>query len=287
MDRLPTSYNGILSEEKDHPGINYTKILQFGEQLMSTAKQATQSNFVTHDEMERLCQVGDLLQKEVQNVRNELIRRKNLELLLPSPNTQKHLPCSNLLSPSSPPITAPLALSPVGPPENSVTPVTNMSTATNQDYWPNKKIVDPKTRGATAPMYVNLTEQMIIAQASKRKRPVEGALYCHNCKTKDTPEWRRGPSGAKTLCNACGIRWRLSQGETKFKKGCNVIFDANNRQHSVQILSTQPTQLLSPHSPPYPPHAIQQQLLIDLHRRSTNNNNTNSNVPTVIATGVA
>ena len=47
---------------------------------MCTAKQATQSSFVSHDDMERLCQVADLLQKEVQNVRNELIRRKNLEV---------------------------------------------------------------------------------------------------------------------------------------------------------------------------------------------------------------
>jgi hypothetical protein len=25
--------------------------------------------------------------------------------------------------------------------------------------------------------------------------------------TLDSPEWRKGPSGPKTLCNACGLRW--------------------------------------------------------------------------------
>lgn len=29
---------------------------------------------------------------------------------------------------------------------------------------------------------------------------------CHSCNTTETPEWRRGPDGARTLCNACGLR---------------------------------------------------------------------------------
>ena len=32
---------------------------------------------------------------------------------------------------------------------------------------------------------------------------------CHSCSRSETPEWRRGPDGARTLCNACGLR-RLS-----------------------------------------------------------------------------
>jgi hypothetical protein len=30
---------------------------------------------------------------------------------------------------------------------------------------------------------------------------------CHSCKRIDTPEWRRGPEGARTLCNACGLHY--------------------------------------------------------------------------------
>ncbi|KAH7118271.1 hypothetical protein B0J13DRAFT_513854 [Dactylonectria estremocensis] len=30
---------------------------------------------------------------------------------------------------------------------------------------------------------------------------------CHRCNRIDTPEWRRGPNGARTLCNACGLRY--------------------------------------------------------------------------------
>jgi len=30
---------------------------------------------------------------------------------------------------------------------------------------------------------------------------------CVTCGRTDSPEWRKGPSGPKTLCNACGLRW--------------------------------------------------------------------------------
>ncbi|XP_010493945.1 PREDICTED: GATA transcription factor 23-like [Camelina sativa] len=31
---------------------------------------------------------------------------------------------------------------------------------------------------------------------------------CSDCKTTKTPMWRGGPTGPKSLCNACGIRFR-------------------------------------------------------------------------------
>lgn len=30
-------------------------------------------------------------------------------------------------------------------------------------------------------------------------------ILCQHCGSKDTPEWRRGPMGSRTLCNACGL----------------------------------------------------------------------------------
>ncbi|GAA6009927.1 hypothetical protein JCM10207_002160 [Rhodosporidiobolus poonsookiae] len=34
---------------------------------------------------------------------------------------------------------------------------------------------------------------------------------CQNCGRTDSPEWRSGPNGHKTLCNACGLRWAKAQ----------------------------------------------------------------------------
>ncbi|KAI0698374.1 hypothetical protein BC835DRAFT_1269062, partial [Cytidiella melzeri] len=35
--------------------------------------------------------------------------------------------------------------------------------------------------------------------------PVEGGQTCLGCGATSTPEWRRGPMGPRTLCNACGL----------------------------------------------------------------------------------
>ena len=39
---------------------------------------------------------------------------------------------------------------------------------------------------------------------SKQRAAAPGR--CHSCNRAETPEWRRGPDGARTLCNACGLR---------------------------------------------------------------------------------
>ncbi len=41
----------------------------------------------------------------------------------------------------------------------------------------------------------------------KKKLKVADEFVCTDCGTLDSPEWRKGPSGPKTLCNACGLRW--------------------------------------------------------------------------------
>ncbi len=41
----------------------------------------------------------------------------------------------------------------------------------------------------------------------KKKLKMADEYVCTDCGTLDSPEWRKGPSGPKTLCNACGLRW--------------------------------------------------------------------------------
>ncbi|KAL0251994.1 hypothetical protein GEMRC1_001206 [Eukaryota sp. GEM-RC1] len=51
---------------------------------------------------------------------------------------------------------------------------------------------------------------------SKKPRRAMESHYCHKCGTMDTPEWRKGPDGPKTLCNACGLAWSKSLRRTKY-----------------------------------------------------------------------
>ncbi|KAK3115678.1 white collar 2 type of transcription factor [Teratosphaeriaceae sp. CCFEE 6253] len=41
----------------------------------------------------------------------------------------------------------------------------------------------------------------------KKKLKAADEYVCADCGTLDSPEWRKGPRGPKTLCNACGLRW--------------------------------------------------------------------------------
>lgn len=54
-------------------------------------------------------------------------------------------------------------------------------------------------------MVVN--EEIISNTASDRHKS------CVDCMTTKTPLWRSGPSGPKSLCNACGIRYRKKRAE--------------------------------------------------------------------------
>lgn len=41
----------------------------------------------------------------------------------------------------------------------------------------------------------------------KKKMKVADEYVCTDCGTLDSPEWRKGPKGPKTLCNACGCEY--------------------------------------------------------------------------------
>ncbi|KAI9886954.1 MAG: hypothetical protein M1823_001246 [Watsoniomyces obsoletus] len=45
------------------------------------------------------------------------------------------------------------------------------------------------------------------ADARKRRGRAAPPGRCHSCNRAETPEWRRGPDGARTLCNACGLHY--------------------------------------------------------------------------------
>ncbi|KAI1395128.1 hypothetical protein F4819DRAFT_501273 [Hypoxylon fuscum] len=44
-------------------------------------------------------------------------------------------------------------------------------------------------------------------EVKKRRGRAAPPGRCHSCNRIDTPEWRRGPDGARTLCNACGLHY--------------------------------------------------------------------------------
>ncbi|CAO3631272.1 unnamed protein product [Cunninghamella echinulata] len=64
----------------------------------------------------------------------------------------------------------------------------------DKDYTPAKKRKPKRTSMSTTRTSHNSE------QSSGKK--------CLYCGSKSTPMWRRGPEGAGTLCNACGVKWK-------------------------------------------------------------------------------
>jgi PAS domain S-box-containing protein len=52
-------------------------------------------------------------------------------------------------------------------------------------------------------------QSLLAAKKKRKRRKGAGSLQkdCANCHTRVTPEWRRGPSGNRDLCNSCGLRY--------------------------------------------------------------------------------
>ncbi|KAL0074641.1 GATA-type zinc finger transcription factor [Phycomyces blakesleeanus] len=60
-------------------------------------------------------------------------------------------------------------------------------------------------------------------------------LQCHSCNSTQSPEWRKGPMGPRTLCNACGLIWaKLSRRQPM---GPNKTQDRSNMAHLIHSRS--------------------------------------------------
>lgn len=71
------------------------------------------------------------------------------------------------------------------------------------------KVLHKQKDGIATAIPLAADEKDIKAKQRKKKkqRLVEDEHVCHECGCVESPEWRRGPNGPKTLCNACGLRY--------------------------------------------------------------------------------
>lgn len=47
---------------------------------------------------------------------------------------------------------------------------------------------------------------------------------CMHCEVAETPQWREGPMGPKTLCNACGVRYRSGRLVPEYRPAASPTF---------------------------------------------------------------
>jgi len=56
--------------------------------------------------------------------------------------------------------------------------------------------------------------------------PAHKPRRCTHCQIEKTPQWREGPMGKKTLCNACGLRHKSGRLLPEYRPASSPTFDA-------------------------------------------------------------
>ncbi|XP_027354953.1 GATA transcription factor 7-like [Abrus precatorius] len=87
----------------------------------------------------------------------------------------------------------------------------------------------------TAPLVV-LSEPPAKKQKKRAEAQTVGAQVqrrCSHCQVQKTPQWRTGPLGAKTLCNACGVRYKSGRLFSEYRPACSPTFcsDIHSNSH--------------------------------------------------------
>ncbi|KAL9378611.1 hypothetical protein Peur_029946 [Populus x canadensis] len=83
--------------------------------------------------------------------------------------------------------------------------------------------------------------------AKKVKKPADEAAAkgcgsnssrrCSHCGVQKTPQWRAGPNGSKTLCNACGVRYKSGRLLPEYRPACSPTFSKElHSNHHRKVL---------------------------------------------------
>lgn len=75
---------------------------------------------------------------------------------------------------------------------------------------------------------------------AKKKQATEAQpRRCSHCHVQKTPQWRTGPLGAKTLCNACGVRFKSGRLLPEYRPACSPTFSSeihsNNHRKVMEM----------------------------------------------------
>ncbi|KAL8224133.1 hypothetical protein R6Q57_019608 [Mikania cordata] len=57
-----------------------------------------------------------------------------------------------------------------------------------------------------------------------QNQPGQGVRKCLHCEITKTPQWRACPMGPKTLCNACGVRYKSGRPFPEYRPAASPTF---------------------------------------------------------------
>ncbi|XP_057863739.1 GATA transcription factor 2 [Cryptomeria japonica] len=109
--------------------------------------------------------------------------------------------------------------------ENGSTPTTS-ALSSDSDFFAESSLPTKKPA-------VKTSQGMGIFQKKiKQEQQVLPMRKCMHCATVKTPQWRTGPMGPKTLCNACGVRFKSGRLVPEYRPAASPTFVATKHSNS-------------------------------------------------------
>ncbi|CAH8383721.1 unnamed protein product [Eruca vesicaria subsp. sativa] len=108
--------------------------------------------------------------------------------------------------------------------------------------------------GTWTPMFESdqpKNEQSVGGGGGRHQSSAEGGMRrCTHCASEKTPQWRTGPLGPKTLCNACGVRFKSGRLVPEYRPASSptfVLTQHSNSHRKVMELRRQKEVMIQPH----------------------------------------
>ncbi|KAK4411237.1 GATA transcription factor 4 [Sesamum angolense] len=89
----------------------------------------------------------------------------------------------------------------------------------------------PSTSATTESATPNGSKVENFGNGSGREN-TEVARRCTHCASEKTPQWRTGPLGPKTLCNACGVRYKSGRLVPEYRPAASPTFVLTQHSNS-------------------------------------------------------
>ncbi|KAK1264732.1 GATA transcription factor 12 [Acorus gramineus] len=94
------------------------------------------------------------------------------------------------------------------------------SSAAAHSSWSSSSRLSPTTTTSAA------------SSPKKREAASTEGRKCRHCLTEKTPQWRTGPMGPKTLCNACGVRYKSGRLVPEYRPAASPTFVLSKHSNS-------------------------------------------------------
>lgn len=179
----------------------------------------------------------------------------------PRPATFNPRPAIHLISPTSPGTLHPFVgfgipsesenLAESGGPILELPKLEAMTTTMTMEEVPKKKKKKVKLPATAIPLGAspmdNINQNATTTQAVRK---------CLHCEITKTPQWRAGPMGPKTLCNACGVRYKSGRLFPEYRPAASPTFVPNLHSNShKKVIEMRSKDVYKPLSLPSAPAA--------------------------------